>query len=310
MEEVAAVARAEGARADADVVWRFTQDVPAGMTSSMQRDAAAGQPTELDAIGGAVLRAAERHGVDVPVTRRIVEELRARPSVTSAPGQSQLQPPSRVRRRPGSACGQSTCSHSPLPNASLGGIDEDLEAGPAGLGPVVVDDRAALDRRVLDDEFGGRAESRTARDEAADLRVRGRGRTPRVPPSPCRIAPHEGSGVRSRNSPGTSAPLRARSPTGSPRRRRVHVRHLRRSGRPHAAMTLDRRPRFRGQRRRRTAHQLPSAAVSVHPRPGVGANPYCLDNRDVRRRRKRHVPAPLAAPRPRSCWSGWAAPRR
>jgi 2-dehydropantoate 2-reductase len=78
MDEVAAVARAEGARANADVVWRFTQDVPAGMTSSMQRDAAAGLPTELDAIGGAVLRAAERHGVDVPVTRRIVEELRAR----------------------------------------------------------------------------------------------------------------------------------------------------------------------------------------------------------------------------------------
>ncbi len=78
MEEVAAVARAEGARANADVVWRFTQDVPAGMTSSMQRDAAAGLPTELDAIGGAVLRAADRHGVDVPVTRRIVEELRSR----------------------------------------------------------------------------------------------------------------------------------------------------------------------------------------------------------------------------------------
>ena len=78
MAEVAAVARAEGARANADVVWRFTQDVPAGMTSSMQRDAAAGLQTELDAIGGAVLRAADRHGVDVPVTRRIVEELRAR----------------------------------------------------------------------------------------------------------------------------------------------------------------------------------------------------------------------------------------
>jgi 2-dehydropantoate 2-reductase len=78
MDEVAAVARAEGARANADVVWRFTQDVPAGMTSSMQRDAADGAPTELDAIGGAVLRAAERHGVEVPVTRRVVEELRAR----------------------------------------------------------------------------------------------------------------------------------------------------------------------------------------------------------------------------------------
>lgn len=48
------------------------------MTSSMQREASAGHPTELEAIGGAVLRAAKRHGVDVPVTRRIVEELRAR----------------------------------------------------------------------------------------------------------------------------------------------------------------------------------------------------------------------------------------
>jgi 2-dehydropantoate 2-reductase len=76
--EVAAVARAEGAGADPDATWRFTEAAPAGMTSSLQRDAAAGQPTELDAIGGAVLRAAERHGVDVPVTRRIVEELRSR----------------------------------------------------------------------------------------------------------------------------------------------------------------------------------------------------------------------------------------
>jgi 2-dehydropantoate 2-reductase len=78
VEEVARVARADGAEADADSVSAFIQEVPATMTSSMQRDAAAGRPTELDAIGGAVLRAAERHGVDVPVTRQIVEELRAR----------------------------------------------------------------------------------------------------------------------------------------------------------------------------------------------------------------------------------------
>ena len=78
IEEVVRVARADGAEADAGRVWGFTQDVPAAMTSSMQRDAAAARPTELDAIGGAVLRAAERHGIDVPVTRRIVEELRVR----------------------------------------------------------------------------------------------------------------------------------------------------------------------------------------------------------------------------------------
>jgi 2-dehydropantoate 2-reductase len=78
IEEVAAVARAEGAPADAAATWAFAEGVPAAMTSSMQRDAAAGLPTELEAIGGAVLRAADRHGVEVPVTRRIVEGLRAR----------------------------------------------------------------------------------------------------------------------------------------------------------------------------------------------------------------------------------------
>jgi 2-dehydropantoate 2-reductase len=78
VDEVAAVARAEGAPADPDATWGFVQGVQPSMTSSMQRDAAAGQPTELDAIGGAVLRAAERHGVDAPVTLRIVGELRAR----------------------------------------------------------------------------------------------------------------------------------------------------------------------------------------------------------------------------------------
>ena len=78
VEEVAAVARAEGAQADAAATLEFMATVPAGMTSSLQRDTAAGHETELDAIGGAVLRAAERHGVDVPVTTRVVEHLRAR----------------------------------------------------------------------------------------------------------------------------------------------------------------------------------------------------------------------------------------
>jgi 2-dehydropantoate 2-reductase len=78
VREVAAVARADGADADADATLAFMQSVPADMRSSMQRDAEAGQPTELEAIGGAVLRAAERHGVDVPVTRRLVNALRDR----------------------------------------------------------------------------------------------------------------------------------------------------------------------------------------------------------------------------------------
>ena len=76
--EVAAVARAEGAAPDPAATRDFAWSLPAEMRSSMQRDAEAGDPTELEAIGGAVLRAADRHGVDVPVTRRIVEDLRTR----------------------------------------------------------------------------------------------------------------------------------------------------------------------------------------------------------------------------------------
>ncbi|MFP5370652.1 MAG: ketopantoate reductase family protein [Actinomycetes bacterium] len=78
VEEVAAVARADGAAADPAATLEFMATVPAGMTSSLQRDAAAGTETELEAIGGAVLRAAERHGVPVPVTTRVVAALRDR----------------------------------------------------------------------------------------------------------------------------------------------------------------------------------------------------------------------------------------
>ena len=75
--EVADVARAEGAHPDPAATRDFAWSLPAGMRSSMERDADAGNPLELEAIGGAVLRAADRHGLEVPVTRRVVEELRA-----------------------------------------------------------------------------------------------------------------------------------------------------------------------------------------------------------------------------------------
>jgi 2-dehydropantoate 2-reductase len=48
------------------------------MKSSMLKDAEAGQPLEVNAVGGAVLRAAERAGIDVPVTSRLVADLHAR----------------------------------------------------------------------------------------------------------------------------------------------------------------------------------------------------------------------------------------
>lgn len=78
VEEVAAVANAFGAHADPAATLRMFDLVPPGLKSSMQRDAEARRPTELDAIGAAVLRAAGGKGIDTPVTARLVEELRAR----------------------------------------------------------------------------------------------------------------------------------------------------------------------------------------------------------------------------------------
>ncbi|MFG3123008.1 ketopantoate reductase family protein [Streptomyces sp. NPDC048201] len=73
--ETAAVSRACGAPADPDQSLARYDMFPPGTKSSMQRDAEAGRALELDAIGGALLRAAERHGVSVPVTTRLVREL-------------------------------------------------------------------------------------------------------------------------------------------------------------------------------------------------------------------------------------------
>jgi 2-dehydropantoate 2-reductase len=76
--EVAAVAAAVGAPVHAGTILAMLGQAPAGMKSSMQRDVEAHRPTELDAIGGAVLRAARRHGIDTPVTARLVGELQTR----------------------------------------------------------------------------------------------------------------------------------------------------------------------------------------------------------------------------------------
>lgn len=75
IEETAAVSRACGGPADPEHLLARFDAFPPGTKSSMQRDAEAGRPLELDAIGGALLRAAERHGVPVPVTTRLVREL-------------------------------------------------------------------------------------------------------------------------------------------------------------------------------------------------------------------------------------------
>ena len=78
IEEGCAVARAEGAEIPAgDPLGELTAAHDT-LGSSMQRDIAAGRPPELDAIPGAVLRAAARHGIECPTIERLVATIRAR----------------------------------------------------------------------------------------------------------------------------------------------------------------------------------------------------------------------------------------
>jgi 2-dehydropantoate 2-reductase len=76
--EVVAVAKAAGAAVELSTIVGMFERVPASLKSSMLRDAEAGRPIELDAIGGAVLRAAGRHGIDVPATTQLVADLSSR----------------------------------------------------------------------------------------------------------------------------------------------------------------------------------------------------------------------------------------
>jgi 2-dehydropantoate 2-reductase len=74
--EVAAVANAEGAHVDADTVVAELRGLPDAASSSLRADLAGGRGDhELDAIGGAVLRAAARHGLDVPQTAALVARI-------------------------------------------------------------------------------------------------------------------------------------------------------------------------------------------------------------------------------------------
>lgn len=78
VEETAAVARAEGADIAASDVLAELAEIPAEGSSSMALDVAAGNPPELDAIPGAVLRAAARHGLAAPTVEDLVRRIRER----------------------------------------------------------------------------------------------------------------------------------------------------------------------------------------------------------------------------------------
>jgi 2-dehydropantoate 2-reductase len=72
LREGAAVARAEGADVQASSPLGELEEAHASLGSSMQRDVAAGREPELEAIPGAVLRAAARHEIACPTIERLV----------------------------------------------------------------------------------------------------------------------------------------------------------------------------------------------------------------------------------------------
>jgi 2-dehydropantoate 2-reductase len=75
VSEIVACSTAEGVPTSALDLVQALHRVPGGLRTSLQEDLAAGRPSELDALGGALLRAGERDGVPTPAIARIVAAL-------------------------------------------------------------------------------------------------------------------------------------------------------------------------------------------------------------------------------------------
>jgi len=79
MEEIYALAHARGVKLPSDSVEKVMAAVdglPNDATSSMQRDIAAGKPSELESQNGAVVRMARESGIDVPTHTLIYQTLK------------------------------------------------------------------------------------------------------------------------------------------------------------------------------------------------------------------------------------------
>jgi 2-dehydropantoate 2-reductase len=74
LAETCSVARADGATVDPAEQWAIIEAMPGELTTSAARDAAAGRPTELDAITGAVIRAGRRRDVPTPALERLLAD--------------------------------------------------------------------------------------------------------------------------------------------------------------------------------------------------------------------------------------------
>ena len=75
VNEACAVGVAEGAKVAPEPVLATLKEAPEGFRSSMQKDVAAGRPPELEAIAGPILRGGTEHGIEVSVTRALVDRI-------------------------------------------------------------------------------------------------------------------------------------------------------------------------------------------------------------------------------------------
>jgi len=84
VREACAVGLAEGAKVNADATFAAMLKMPPDMRSSMQKDIAQGKPPELDAIAGPILRGADQHKIEAPVTRALTATIEAKMAVPKA----------------------------------------------------------------------------------------------------------------------------------------------------------------------------------------------------------------------------------
>jgi 2-dehydropantoate 2-reductase len=78
VREACAVAVAEGAKVDPEAILAGMMAMPANMRSSMQKDVEQHKIPELEAIAGPILRGAQRHGIEVPATKKLVAAVERR----------------------------------------------------------------------------------------------------------------------------------------------------------------------------------------------------------------------------------------
>jgi 2-dehydropantoate 2-reductase len=81
IDEGIAVARAEGADLDRSTPLGELLEAHEGLGSSMQRDIAAGNIPELDAIAGSVLRAGARHRLPLPTISQLARDVASRAGI-------------------------------------------------------------------------------------------------------------------------------------------------------------------------------------------------------------------------------------